>query len=149
MGGKGEILLLGVRCWVLAREMGIESFKDLEIWRKGIALAKEIYLLTRDFPKEEIYGLTNQMQRAAISIPSNIAEGFLRQYLKERIQFLFVALSSCGELDTQFFLAKELGYLREDGFVALSERINHLARMIRALINSLSRKKDDKRKPNT
>jgi len=103
-------------------------------------MAKAIYLATKNFPKEEIYGLSNQMRRAVISIPSNIAEGFLRQYIKERIQFLYVSLGSCGELETQLILAKELGCLREKEFSNLSGDLNHLARMIRALINSLSRK---------
>ena len=80
--------------------MGIGGHKDLDIWKKGMEIVNRVYTVTADYPKEEIYGLTAQMRRAAISIPSNIAEGFMRQHNKEYKQFLYVALGSCAELET-------------------------------------------------
>jgi len=74
----------------------IKNFKDLRIWQEGIKLVKYIYLLTKDFPKDELYGLSSQMRRCAVSIPSNIAEGFRRYHNKEYKQFLFITLGSCA-----------------------------------------------------
>ena len=78
----------------------IKSYKDLQIWQKGTEIVNKVYEFTRGMPKDEQFGLINQMRRAAVSIPSNIAEGFARQSFKEYIQFLHIALSSCAELDT-------------------------------------------------
>ncbi len=86
------------------------SYRDLIVWQKGMLLCKEVYLLTQNFPKEEIYGLTSQMRRSVISIPSNIAEGRGRNSDKEFIRFLQIALGSIYELQTQLELAFELGY---------------------------------------
>ncbi len=80
--------------------MYIESYKELKVWKKSIDLVKEIYKITNKFPKEEIYVLVSQMRRAAISIPSNIAEGYKRKNLKEYIQFLSIAEASAAELET-------------------------------------------------
>ncbi|GAF73329.1 unnamed protein product, partial [marine sediment metagenome] len=77
----------------------IKNFQDLRIWQKGIEVLKDIYILTKKFPKEELYGLTSQMRRSAVSIPSNIAEGFRRYHNKEYKQFLYIALGSCAELE--------------------------------------------------
>ena len=90
-----------------------QSFQDLKIWQLGIEIVKDVYLLTNCFPKCEIYGLTSQIRRSVISIPSNIAEGFRRYYNKEYRQFLFIALGSCAELETQIIIASELSYLDE------------------------------------
>ena len=79
----------------------IKNFQDLRIWQIGIEVVKDIYILTKKFPKEELYGLISQMRRSAISIPSNIAEGFRRYHNKEYKQFLYIALGSCAELETQ------------------------------------------------
>ena len=86
----------------------IKSYRDLLIWKKGIELVREIYILTRNFPKLEKFVLIDQIHRAAISIPSNIAEGQTRQYSKEFKQFLYIALGSLAELDTQLIIAAEL-----------------------------------------
>jgi four helix bundle protein len=86
------------------------NFKDLIVWRKSYDLVLEIYKLTKEFPKEEIYGLSQQMRRAAISIPSNIAEGYGRQFSKEYKQFLSIAYGSKCELETQYLLSVDLGY---------------------------------------
>jgi four helix bundle protein len=89
----------------------IKDYKDLNVWQKGIELTKEIYSLTKNFPRNEQFGLTNQMRRSAVSIPSNIAEGWMRQHTNEYIQFIYYALGSCGELNTQTLIVKELGYI--------------------------------------
>src|SRR6185436_5502451 len=87
--------------------MQIESYKDLEVWKKSIELVDQIYIITRAFPKSEIYALASQMQRAAVAIPSNIAEGYSRHHKKEYIQFLAIAYSSGAELETQIIIAKK------------------------------------------
>ena len=91
----------------------IKKFQDLRIWQKGIEVVKDIYILTKKFPKEELCGLTSQMRRSAVSIPSNIAEGFRRYHNKEYKQFLYIALGSCAELETQIIIANELNYTNE------------------------------------
>ncbi|MCX6722853.1 MAG: four helix bundle protein [Candidatus Staskawiczbacteria bacterium] len=88
--------------------MYLKSYKELIVWQKSIELVKEIYKITNEFPKSEIYGLSSQMQRAVISIPSNIAEGYSRKNLKEYIQFLHIAYGSSAELETQLIISKEL-----------------------------------------
>lgn len=89
----------------------VKTHKDLEIWKTGINLVTEVYKSTKNFPKAEIYGLTAQMRRSAISIPSNIAEGTARSSKREYIQFLYISLGSLSELETQIIIAKNLGYL--------------------------------------
>jgi four helix bundle protein len=91
----------------------VKTHRDLDVWKNGIELVKKIYILTKDFPKEEIYTLTSQIRRSAISIPSNIAEGAARNSKKEFIQFLYIALGSAAELETQLIVAKELGYIKD------------------------------------
>jgi len=115
----------------------IISFRDLEVWRLGKAIVLEIYKTTKTFPIEEIYCLTNQMRRAAVSIPSNIAEGFSRYHNKEYRQLLFVALGSCAELETQIEIAYELGYLDKSSSQSLLEKLDHESRMLRNLIKKL------------
>lgn len=115
----------------------IKSFKELRIWQKGIELVKDIYKLTANFPKEEVYGLTSQMRRSAVSIPSNIAEGFKRFHSKEYMQFLHIALGSAAELETQIIISKELGFINESELQSVSENIDHLSKMISALLNKL------------
>lgn len=113
----------------------ITSFKDLVIWRKGIELVKEVYIVTKKFPNSELYGLASQMRRAAISIPSNTAEGFRRRHAKEFKHFLDIALSSAAELETQIIIAKELRYL--DDVEHPLELIDHISRMITNLLKRL------------
>lgn len=90
-------------------DKSITTHKDLKVWQEAMGLAKEIYTLTKKFPKEEIYGLSSQMRRAAVSVPSNIAEGAARSSHREFTQFLYIALGSLSELETQWLLAAELG----------------------------------------
>ena len=113
----------------------IKSFRELEIWKKGIELVKEVYKTTENFPQSELYGLTSQMRRCAVSVPSNVAEGFRRRHSREFRQFLNIALGSLAELETQLVIAQEINYL-SDGQVIL-ERIDHISRMIATLLRRL------------
>ncbi len=115
----------------------IKSFRDLEIWKKGIKLVEDAYAVTKTFPKEEIYGLTSQMRRSAVSIPSNIAEGFRRRSNAEYRQFLYVSLGSCAELETQVTIAKNLNYITQNVEDGLLESIDHTCRMTMNLIKKL------------
>ena len=117
----------------------IRSYRDLEIWKEGIELVKDIYTSTENFPKQEMYSLVSQMRRSALSIPSNVAEGFRRYHNKEYKQFLYVLLGSCAELETQVTIAKELKYIAEDKEVELLERLDHICRMTSNLIKKLWR----------
>ena len=119
--------------------MIIKGFQDLEVWKKAIVLVKNIYLITQTFPKEETYGMTSQIRRAAVSIPSNIAEGKARQSKKEYVQFLFIALGSTAEVQTQIIIAKELQYITEKNKLDILENLDHIARMLRRLIQELNR----------
>lgn len=114
----------------------INSYRDLIVWQKSIDLVLEVYKLTDVFPKLETYGLTSQIRRSAISIPSNIAEGFARKHRKEYLQFLYIAFGSGAELETQLFLAKKLHMATDEEFVKSEELLNEVMRML----NSFSRK---------
>ena len=115
----------------------IQSFKQLRIWNKGIEIVEDVYRSTRAFPREEQYGLISQMRRAAVSISSNIAEGFKRFHAKEYRQFLHITLGSAAELETEAIIAQKLGYLTEDGLKVLSEKIESLSKMTSALLRKL------------
>jgi len=118
-------------------EESIKRFKDLRIWQKGIEIVSDIYILTKKFPKEELYSLTSQIRRSAISIPSNIAEGFRRYHNKEYKQFLYISLGSCAELETQIAIAKNLEYITEGKEIELTEKLDHICRMTSNLIKKL------------
>jgi four helix bundle protein len=90
------------------------SFKDLIVWQKSYKLVLEIYKITKDFPKDEVYGLSQQMRRSAVSIPANISEGYGRQYQKEYRQFLSMAYGSLCELETQYLLSVDLNYINRN-----------------------------------
>ncbi len=115
--------------------MIINSYKDLIVWQKSILLVKEIYNLTSKFPQSETYGLSNQMRRAVVSIPSNIAEGYKRKGLGEYIQFLSIADASAGELETQLIIAKML-YNKDKAFEAES-LLEEIQKMLFSLISKL------------
>lgn len=111
---------------------------DLIAWQQGIALVKSVYQLTAEFPASEKFGLSSQMQRAAVSVPANIAEGVGRNSLKERVQFLAIARGSLTELETHVIIAKELGYSGDvDKLLALIDRVFAL---VNGLMNSERRK---------
>src|SRR4030042_6773515 len=102
----------------------IRNFRDLNVWKRGIEIVKDAYNPTDSFPKREFYGLAGQMQRCSISIPSNIAEGFNRFHNKEYRQFLYIALGSCAELETQIEIAVELSYVDEQEKTYLLEKLD-------------------------
>ena len=118
-----------------------QSYKDLLVWQKGISLAKMIYELTRAFPAEEKFGLISQMRRAAVSIPSNIAEGQARHTTGEFVQFVSHAEGSVAELDTQLILSVELDFLPKREALPTYESIDELRRMLKALRRKLVARK--------
>ena len=115
----------------------IRNFRDLDVWNLGKEIVVDIYTLTKSFPKEELYGLTSQMRRAAVSLPSNISEGFNRFHNKEYKQFLYIALGSCAELETQMEVSFDLGYISGEFKDGILEKIDHESRMLRNLIKKL------------
>lgn len=112
---------------------GIKTHKDLKVWQEAMKLAKFVYEFTSKFPKEEVYGLSSQMRRAAVSIPSNIAEGAARASNREFIQFLYIALGSLSELETQWLLGKELKMSK----TGPDNSVESIRKMILGLIRSL------------
>ncbi len=115
----------------------IKSCKDLIVYQKAYELALKIYKATEIFPKTEQYGLVQQMRRASISVPSNIAEGYRRKNRKEYIQFLNIAYGSVGELDTQVSLANDLGMLEKNDFVFLQSLCEEVSKLLFKIIKSL------------
>jgi len=118
--------------------MKIKSYKDLNIWKRSIRLVEEIYIITKKFPKEEIYGLASQLRRSAVSIPSNIAEGFTRLHNKEYRQFLYISLGSCAELTTQIIISSYLSYISSEKTDRILNEIDEISKMIMGLIKKLN-----------
>jgi four helix bundle protein len=115
----------------------IENFKDLNIWQKGMDLVELVYTLTSKFPDFEKYALSSQMRRAAISIPSNTAEGFARKSNKEYRQFLFIVLGSSAELETQIIIARKQKYISAIEEELVLEHVDHINRMTKSLQKKL------------
>jgi len=113
-------------------------YKELLVWQKGMSLAKIVYRLTERFPAEERFGLTSQMRRAAVSVPSNIAEGQARQGTREFLQFLSHASGSLGELETQLLLSVQLGFCRPADVEPGAREIDELQKMLAAMRRKLS-----------
>ncbi len=113
----------------------MKTYKDLEVWKKSIQIVKEIYLLVKNFPKEEIYGLTSQIKRAAVSIPSNIAEGIGRNYKKDTIQFLHISRGSLYELETLLIIAEEINIIGTEQLDITSGKISECAKILNGLIS--------------
>ena len=120
--------------------MAIHSFRDLRVWQAGMELVQRIYQVTQAMPPSEIYGLTNQMRRAAVSIPSNIAEGHTREHTKEYLHHLSIAQASLAELQTQLEIAERLLYLPHDQVSPILEQCIALSRQLYALRNSIQQK---------
>jgi four helix bundle protein len=118
----------------------LKHYQQLIAWQKAIALVSELYSATKSFPRDEIYGLTSQLRRAAVSVPSNIAEGQGRATRGEFVQFLCHARGSLCEVETQIIIATNLHYIAPDRSVALSDRITEVGRILNGLIASLQRK---------
>lgn len=112
-------------------------FQKLIVWQKGILLTKKIYLITKTFPKEEIYGLTDQLKRSSISISSNISEGYGRNSRADYKRFLSIALGSVYELQTQLVISKELNFIRESDFMELVSLSVEIDRMLYAMLKKL------------
>ena len=115
----------------------MKSHKDLDVWRLGVDLACNVYKVTRSFPKEEQYGLANQMRRSATSIASNIAEGAARRSSKEFVHFLHVALGSASELDTQLEIAVRVNLADATTLQVLQESAGRINQMLRGLAKSV------------
>ncbi len=117
--------------------MDVRSYRDLLVWQKAMQIAKMVYFLVKKLPREELFALSNQMRRAAISIPSNIAEGQARNSTKEFLQFLSVAKGSKAELETQLTLCVEINYLSTNDISQIMLLLDEIGKMINALINKL------------
>jgi four helix bundle protein len=118
--------------------MKINSYRDLVVWQKAMDLASEVHVLSKAFPKEEIYGLTSQMRRAAISVPSNIAEGQARRSTAEFLNFLSIAQGSLAEVDTQIMLAHRFHYATEARTARAFSLIVEVSKMLASLRASLT-----------
>jgi four helix bundle protein len=121
----------------------IERFEDLQAWKKARALTRSIYETTKHGTFGQDYGLSRQIQRASVSIMSNIAEGFERRTPGEFCQFLTIAKASCAELRSQLYVALDVGYLSQDMFDELSEQADEVARIISGLRTSVERKRNE------
>ncbi|MBW2630886.1 MAG: four helix bundle protein [Deltaproteobacteria bacterium] len=118
----------------------LKSFKELKVWQKSYKLCLEIYRITAKFPKEERYGLTSQIRRSVVSIPSNIAEGYGRKTTLDYIRMLYISYGSVCELETQILLAGDLDLIEKGALGKLKEDIAESERMLKALIKSLENK---------
>ena|SRR2546422_359598 len=118
--------------------MKVKKYSELIAWQKAMDLTEEVYPATRRFPKEEIYGLTSQLRRAAVSVPSNIAEGQGRKSTNEFLHHLSIAYGSLMEVETQLLIAARLGYLEQESIEKLMERAGEVGRLINGLYNSLT-----------
>jgi four helix bundle protein len=121
--------------------VAIQTYRDLEVWKEGMELAKSCYFVTRKFPREELFGLTSQVRRAAASVPANIAEGHGRETTGEFIHFLRVAQGSLKELETHLILAGEVGNCQPEATQPLLNLADRLGRMLRSLIRALQARK--------
>lgn len=119
----------------------LKSFKELNVWQKSYELCLKLYSVTAKFPKEEKYGLTSQIRRSAVSIPSNIAEGYGRKTTLDYIRMLYIAYGSVCELETQILLAGDLGFIERRATDPIKTDIGEIERMVKALIRSLENKR--------
>ncbi len=121
----------------------INSYRDLKVWQSGMDIAEACYVLTQDFPKSEVYGMSSQIRRAAVSIPANIAEGYGRDSTGNFIAFLRVAQGSLKELETHLLLCPRLGLAEQKSVEPLLQRCDELGKMLRAFIRSIQRSAED------
>jgi four helix bundle protein len=122
--------------------MSAKGYQDLEVWQKAMSLVVMCYKVTKNFPKSEAYGLTSQLQRAAVSIPANIAEGRERKYSNEFIKHLSIAYSSLAELETHLQIAQRLGYISSEKTKSLMEITAEIGRMLNGLRKSLEKRNE-------
>lgn len=121
--------------------MRIKSYKELIVWKKAMELVKEVYWLTEVFPKDELYGLKSQMERAAVSIPSQIAEGYLRQHRKEYLHFLSISLGSAAELETQILVCKSISKFKHIDFKKAEKLIEEVMKMLYVMMKKIEEQK--------
>jgi len=114
-------------------------YKDLFVWQKAIALAERIYVITKEFPSNEMYGMISQMRRAAVSVPSNIAEGQARDTPKEFVRFIAIAQGSLAEFETQIIIAKNIAYMTQQQYLEYVAQHNEVSRMLASLKNSIQK----------
>ena len=117
----------------------METHRDLRVWQQSIDFVSSIYLMTRSLPKEELFGLVSQMRRAAVSVPSNIAEGYARGTDKEKIHFLRISSGSMSELETQLTLCLKLGYISQEEYNTTSEKLASVWKQLNALISVIKK----------
>ncbi|MGE3622555.1 MAG: four helix bundle protein [Bdellovibrionales bacterium] len=120
--------------------MTMQSYKDLDVWRRSMGLVESVYLLTKQFPKEELYILTSQIRRAAISVPSNIAEGRSKRSTRDYMRFVHISYGSMAELETQLMISQRLGYASQDRIEPIIAEIGEIGRMLNGLLSGLERK---------
>ena len=118
----------------------METHRDLRVWQQSIDFVSSIYLMTRSLPKEELFGLASQMRRSAVSVPSNIAEGYARGTDKEKIHFLRISSGSMSELETQLTLCLKLGYISQEEYNATSEKLVSVWKQLNALISVIKKR---------
>ena len=118
----------------MENKLQVKNFFDLKVWQEGHKLAVLVYKITKNFPKEEMYSLTGQMRRSAISVTSNVAEGFGRRTYKDKVQFFYLAQGSLVELKNQLILSKDVGYLNNDDFSELMRLSDLTHRLLQGLI---------------
>ena len=124
--------------------MSINDYKDLRVWQQSFALATEVYRLTEGFPGRERFGITSQIRRAAISLPSNIAEGYGRNSTADYLRFLKMAMGSAYELETQLLLSRELGYSTDPLAQTALNSLKEIMKMLNALIRSVKASRSQK-----
>lgn len=115
----------------------MKTHKDLEVWKKSIDFVTHIYGVTKEYPKDELFGLVSQIRRAAVSIPSNIAEGATRKGKTEFRHFLYIAMASASEIETQLIISGNLEYISKESQIVLIDELNTISRMLQGLIKSI------------
>jgi len=138
MGNKGKRKAEGTKAKGRSRKM--KSYRDLIVWQKSMRLVTRIYLITKELPKNEVYGLTSQIRRSSISLSSNIAEGYGRNSTNDYIRFLQIACGSLYEVQTQLEICRNLEYLSKDIFNEIYEQSREIERMLNSLIGKLKEK---------
>ncbi len=118
----------------------MKTHKDLEVWKNSIAFVTDIYNITSKFPKNELYGLISQINRSAVSIPSNIAEGAARNHHKEFIQFLYISLGSLSEIETQLIISNNLGLITQEILNSLDDKMKTIRNQLNGMIKYLKEK---------
>lgn len=125
----------------------MQSHKNLKVWQYAINFAVDIQTVTRDYPRDEVFGMVSQMRRAATSIPMNIAEGYARGTDREILHFLYIASGSASELDTQLILSHRFGYIDADASTRLTEQVTIIRKMLSSLITSVKARVANEKRP--